>query len=228
MSTKGAFGLGFALSVAVFICLCVIVPTSNSFIDFAAGLGFSIDQRGAGAMGLIFGFVFPALAFFGVPAVNAKCIDVGERRRAEAEESRKRKYQDNPLAGELAEKVYQSMVYGIEGANRGKRVQIISVSRTVSFDGCCNRIVLVGPYYHCDHEGILYSGQSENVVFSEPDAFVYSICAIVLDRLREKYHVDPSGGKIVTLRVKPDKSISSKCRIEYEAWNPNYEKPKVI
>lgn len=222
MRTGSAFGLGFALSVVVMFSL-------NSLLsdDVINALGAVIGFDHARQLGILIVMIVPGLVFFGVPLINAKCIDARERRRAEAEESRKRKYQDNPLAGELAEKVYQSMVHGIEGADRGKRVQIISVVRTVKFDHFGSRIELRGP----GAPNLLYNGASEYVVFSEPDAFVYSICAIVLDRLREKYHADPSGGKIATLRVKPDKSISSKdveyC-IKYEAWNPNYEKPKVI
>lgn len=98
MNVGNAFGLGFALSVVVFILLCAIFPSSSSFIDFAAGFGFSIDQKGAGAMALTFGFIFPALAFFGTPIVNQVVIgavaNARERERTEYErlqEENKRK-----------------------------------------------------------------------------------------------------------------------------------------
>lgn len=161
MSTGSAFGLGFVLSVVATFLLGL--PLSDAAVNAFSAV-MSLDY--AKQLGVLIALIVPGLVFFGVPLINAKCIVAVENKRAEAAETRKRKYQDNPLAGELAEKVYLSMADGIEGAYRGKRNQIISVGRTVEFDSFRNCFELGGNGVGYDSPSrLLYNGESENAFF---------------------------------------------------------------
>lgn len=234
MRTGSAFGLGFALSVVVYICLCVIFPTSNSFIDFAAGFGLSIDHEGAGVMAVMFGFIFPALAFFGVPVINwaAKeaVANAREREKAEYErlqEEKKRKLeqwrekererQERERREELEQAASKyldnplALKLGREVASRMAQ-KIESASRSASCKSYEEEIYVVGCVTCADSaiffgKSVLFDGKEERVFFSDPRSFALSICFIALNLLQKKYLVDPSGGEIVHLGF-PDGFIS--------------------
>lgn len=129
---------------------------------------------------------------------------------------------DNLLAQKLSVEVFKQVSKETKAARRSNCNETVCVEDRVL---CSGRTVRCGAF--------CFDLIKERVSLSDPDAFGASICEMARRRLLEEYHVDPSGGKVISIEVvkrqiRCDDSWETYRSIRYKAENSYYVEPTVI